>query len=140
MVWPMWVVYLRGSLRTRVLVEGEGKILLIQGWHGGGKWSLPGGGVHKGEQPARSAVREVAEETGIRLDAKQLTDLGQDIYKKNGLRFKMSYYGCRLQERPTTRKQHLEIAALNWVHIADITEAIVEPHAWHQLQAWKLHR
>lgn len=32
-------------------------------------WELPGGGLEPGETPEQAAVREVAEETGLRLDA-----------------------------------------------------------------------
>lgn len=39
-------------------------------------WCFPGGGLEADEQPADGAVRELAEETGIVLDAADLTDLG----------------------------------------------------------------
>jgi 8-oxo-dGTP pyrophosphatase MutT (NUDIX family) len=32
-----------------------------------GEWCLPGGGVDAGERPAETAVREVYEETGLRI-------------------------------------------------------------------------
>lgn len=32
------------------------------------KWNLPGGGIEKGEDPAAGAIREVYEETGIKVD------------------------------------------------------------------------
>ena len=34
-----------------------------------GQWTLPGGGVEFGEHPDRAVVREVAEETGLRVRA-----------------------------------------------------------------------
>ncbi|WP_196147080.1 NUDIX hydrolase [Nocardia bovistercoris] len=44
----------------------EAAILLAR-WiapDGGRQWTLPGGGMHHGEDPTTTAVREVAEETG----------------------------------------------------------------------------
>jgi 8-oxo-dGTP pyrophosphatase MutT (NUDIX family) len=39
-------------------------------------WCFPGGGLEEGEEPVDGAVRELAEETGVVLDAGELTDLG----------------------------------------------------------------
>lgn len=36
---------------------------------GAGLWSIPGGRVEVGETPAAAVVREVAEETGLRVEA-----------------------------------------------------------------------
>ncbi|MBI1857139.1 NUDIX hydrolase [Candidatus Saccharibacteria bacterium] len=56
----------------------EDQILVTKNWMGNGKWSLPGGGLHHGEEPAIGAVREVLEETGIKLKPASLKLLGQE--------------------------------------------------------------
>jgi 8-oxo-dGTP diphosphatase len=38
-----------------------------------GRWSLPGGAVDPGEQPADAVVREVLEETGVRVAPTRIT-------------------------------------------------------------------
>lgn len=140
LTWPVSYLYVLGSLRTRVIIEAKGKILLVKGWHDNLKWTLPGGGVHKNEDPVLSAIREVAEEVGIYLHAGQMVDLGNDMYRKSGLSFGLQRYGCKLDRQPETQKQHLEIVALNWFLVTDIKKNMVDKHTWRQLEAWKQHR
>ena len=50
-------------------LDGEGRILLARlspGFPGGGRWTLPGGGLDWGESPDDAVAREVEEETGLR--------------------------------------------------------------------------
>lgn len=60
-----------------VFIEQEGKVLLIlRGVDPQrGKWALPAGYVDRGEDPAQAAIRETAEETGLRVEITRLIDL-----------------------------------------------------------------
>ena len=52
-----------------VATDRAGRILLTRiadGYPGGGKWHLPGGGTDYGEQPGAALIRELVEETGQR--------------------------------------------------------------------------
>lgn len=135
--WPALYVYLRGTTRTRVMIEVDGHILLIKGWHDGAKWALPGGGVHKGEDARVSALREVREEVGIGLNDGQLVHLGSDHYHQRGLQYQIERYGCTLSERPEIRRQKHEVLAAAWYPISEIQPALVEPNVLRQLEAWQ---
>ncbi len=51
--------------RGDAVVIRHGKVLLVKD-KGVNHWSLPGGGVHKGERSYQAAARELYEETGLR--------------------------------------------------------------------------
>lgn len=51
-----------------LLFDEQDRVLLVDPTYKAG-WEFPGGVVEPGEAPARAGMREVAEETGIRLDA-----------------------------------------------------------------------
>ncbi|WBQ04304.1 NUDIX hydrolase [Kribbella sp. CA-293567] len=59
-----------------VLAFRSGKVALVreryEEWEDE-QWSLPSGAVEPGESPAEAAVRELHEETGLRIDLDQLT-------------------------------------------------------------------
>jgi 8-oxo-dGTP diphosphatase len=52
-----------------IVRDAEGRLLIIRRGHlpGEGLWSLPGGRVEAGESDAEAIVRELAEETGLRV-------------------------------------------------------------------------
>ncbi|GAB7051498.1 NUDIX hydrolase [Catenuloplanes indicus] len=56
---------------SAVVVNGAGE-LLLQRRSDDGRWSIPSGVIDPGEQPAEAAVREVFEETGVRVTVERL--------------------------------------------------------------------
>lgn len=52
-----------------VITDDEGRVLLAL-WNEGRvpAWTMPGGGIEPGEDPADAAVREVREETGFEVE------------------------------------------------------------------------
>jgi 8-oxo-dGTP pyrophosphatase MutT (NUDIX family) len=62
---------------ARVVLVADGRVLLQQGFdpgrpEAGSWWLTPGGGLNDGESAEDGAVREVFEETGLRLSPAQL--------------------------------------------------------------------
>ena len=76
LTWPLSGLFLHNSYRVRVLVIREDKILLVKNSYGTKRWSLPGGGVERGESCMSAALRELAEETKIDVEKSALTLLG----------------------------------------------------------------
>jgi ADP-ribose pyrophosphatase YjhB (NUDIX family) len=64
-----WTYYAKNALGAAVLVERDGRILLVQRADEPykGQWMIPAGFVEYGEDAAETAVREAAEEVGLRV-------------------------------------------------------------------------
>ena len=56
-----------------VILNTRGKVLLVKHSYGPLNWELPGGGAERHESPTQTALREVLEETGMRVTAERLT-------------------------------------------------------------------
>jgi len=121
LAWPAYKVYFRFGDRTRIVIVQNGEILAMQQWIGTGRWSLPGGGLHRGEQPVQGALRELREETGVQVTPQQLDYLGIHDYRQCGQHFRFHVYVCELSSRPALRRQWYEVSRLAWLPPAAFT-------------------
>lgn len=124
LAWPFWFVYFKFSnKRSRVFVLHGDQVLLVRNWLGERKWSLPGGGSHRGEDLAESASRELKEEVGIEVDSDDLKFLGCLDYSQHGLTYQAFVYTIKLGNRPEIRIKGLEIAGAKWFDLSDLPSA-----------------
>lgn len=132
--WVAFFVYLRvGQGRTRVVVVHEDKVLVMKQWISSGKWSLPGGGIHKGESMAGGAVRELYEETRLKLDPRQLTHIGRGTYRKYGHRFEYHVFATSVGSA-FVRAQRIEVSELAWVRPGELRASNASPDTLHALK------
>ena len=120
---PALQVVLRGKHRVRVLVStDQGEILLVRSWFGRQQWSLPGGGTHH-QEPARDAcVREVREETGVRLDPASLRQLGEFKHSDPAAPFTIDCWQAHAQKQPPRipRRFRLEVLEAAWFPLKEL--------------------
>jgi mutator protein MutT len=84
-----------------VIIE-DGRVLLVkratEPLHG--QWSIPGGAVELGETLRQAAVREAREETGLIVEAGNVLEVFDNIYRDPGGRIQYHYvlvdFLCRL--------------------------------------------
>ena len=96
---PDYIKYIRQKLghdeiilvfAGAVVVDDSGQILLHRRADNG-KWSLPGGAMEMGETAAQTAIREVREETGLKIKINELIGVYSNKYTE--LANKDKYYG-----------------------------------------------
>jgi len=68
-------------LSCGILILNPQRELLLCHVTGQDHWDLPKGGMHAGESPLQAALRETREETGLRLEAAALLELGRFDYR-----------------------------------------------------------
>ena len=70
-----------------IVLDGEGKILMVRHSYGKKQWALPGGGIERGEAPSHGAQEETEEETGIIIDAGELRLIAYFVQRPKGIVF-----------------------------------------------------
>ena len=118
-----------------VVKDPQGRILLTRiadGYPGGGRWHLPGGGTDYGEQPGAAVIREIAEETGQRGRLLDLLGVAshRDAASLGPEGYPIDWHGVRafyrvIVDRPT-RPRVLDAGgstdAARWFHSAQLTD------------------
>jgi len=94
------------STMPRVVVEGIARrgdsILLVKGNRGltEGRWSLPGGFLRFGEDPAEGVRREVAEEAGVESEVGELVAVRSKLGERTRLHWIMFFYRVEIRGEP----------------------------------------
>ena len=61
-----------------VILDTQGRVLLVKHTYGPLNWELPGGGAEQGEDIVETALREVLEETGLHVIPHHTTGIYYD--------------------------------------------------------------
>ena len=61
---------------VKAILSHEGRVLLVLHTYGPRRWELPGGGLHRHEEPLDGIRREIREELAVELDEPRLVAYG----------------------------------------------------------------
>jgi ADP-ribose pyrophosphatase YjhB (NUDIX family) len=99
-----------------------------------GQWDIPGGFLEPWEHPEDAAVREVAEETGLRIQITQLVSVVVDTYRDEHYTLNLYY----LAEVVGGVEQAADdLAELRWFAPEDLPEELAFAHSREVLAAWQ---
>ncbi|MGH3947531.1 MAG: NUDIX hydrolase [Pseudonocardiaceae bacterium] len=107
---------------TGVVVRSDGKILAIKR-EDDGRWVPPGGVLELAETPQECVMREVLEETGVKVQPVRLIG----VYKNMKLGVvSMAFLCTPVDGKPHTTDEATDVA---WVSPSEATEAMPEARA-----------
>lgn len=97
-----------------VVLWNEGKLLLVRNSYVP-YYSLPGGYVHGGENSRDAAVRELAEEVGLRARADELELALDTTHRWEGKNDHVEIFSLEVSKRPEIRVDNREVVEASWV-------------------------
>jgi 8-oxo-dGTP diphosphatase len=117
---------------SAIVKSDTGKLLLHQR-SDNGLWSLPGGAIDPGEEPAEAVIREVWEETGLRVEPVRIVGVygGKKLVGQYGNGDKFGYvsiaFECRVigGEIDSDNDESLDV---RWFNHDDLPENIMPVH------------
>ncbi len=119
--WPLLYILVPLSRRVRIIVKVNDEILLVEGLHGNGDYMMPGGGIKKNESEEQAALRELYEETYIKLRNSNLRHICNIDHRRNGVLSHLVVYELVLLEKPNvTSARDFEIVNYKWVSIREL--------------------
>ncbi len=98
-----WIYYADPKVAVIALVERGDEVLLVRRINDPfrGLWTLPGGFVDAGEDPAAAAVRECQEETGLEVRITGLIDVIGGLEHPRGANILIGYRAEVVRGEPT---------------------------------------
>lgn len=115
------IIFSRPRVRVMV-IDAQGRVLLVRNWLNPEHWALPGGGRRPGESPAAAASRELREETGVNIEPAQLQPAGQLTSDEFRRPVQVVCFWARATQAAATAPPNFEIVAADW-HSVDALPA-----------------
>ena len=116
--------HIHGAL---VAIWHQERLLLVQASYRKA-WSLPGGGLEAGETARQAAVRELAEEVGLRVEPQDLADPWQITETSRRGKDTVTIFALHADRRPVIRIDGLELVACQWLRREEVLRRPIPGH------------
>jgi 8-oxo-dGTP diphosphatase len=103
----IWAKASKGIAAAGVILNSHGHVLLVKHSYGPLNWELPGGAAERDESRTETSLREVLEETGLRVSAERLTGV---YYERHGPGREAVHFVflCRIVDEVATPRPDLD--------------------------------
>ncbi|RYF29503.1 MAG: NUDIX domain-containing protein [Chloroflexi bacterium] len=120
----MEAIHSRG--RARIIVQNKnGKILLVNGIISQHHYTLPGGGIEKGETALMAVIRELKEEAGIVVAADIVRQVCYLTKRADGVPYDATIFHAQLTiGDEVVAYSRRELKSAIWVSLEDLPESI----------------
>lgn len=118
-----WFIFRPNTRGVKCVIAHNDKILFVKLSYGHKKWTLPGGGVDKGESFEKAAIRETKEEVGISISRVE------KIYEyHNDKEYKKDHCVCYFSKvsNPEFNIDNLEISEARRAKLDNIPEPHIQ--------------
>lgn len=105
---------------TAALIRHEGNVLIARRYGNkprGGIWEFPGGTLEQNENLVECVIREISEETGLRISVKNLIGIVEHPYKD--VKITLHLFDCILADDQQDSLEHHE-CKLEWLPLKDL--------------------
>lgn len=88
----------------------------------GGTWGTPGGKVEYGESPVQAVVREMLEETRMKIEERELRELPPTYVRMPELDFVYLMFLIRVTDKPPVTLDPTAHKQFAWVKLTEVTQ------------------
>ncbi len=128
LTWPaIWLVIRLSPPRTRGIVIADGRILLLKQWLGPGNWGLPGGGRRRNESAKQCIIREIKEETGLKIEYFQVKYFKHFNLRENGIAVDLDCFIVSAPGQTSLLLRRPEIVDAGWFTETDMRNVKLSP-------------
>lgn len=121
-----WFVRRPTGFGACVAVHDAERVLVVQVSYRAG-YTLPGGGIMKGETARAAALRELREEIGLRPKAELLQELGEVVGEEQWRRVRTVLFAWRPGRLPTPRVDGREVVWAGYKSFAELRGTTMTP-------------
>ena len=104
-----------------VLCQYSHQVLLIKNSYRS-YWTLPCGGVNKGESPLQAAVRELREEVGLHIQPQDLRFSAKILYEGENKRDHIHIFSHQFSRKPSVQIDNMEVEEYQWVNKENVQQ------------------
>lgn len=114
--------FFEGRVAQKIIIEKDGKILISRNPNDPNIWEIPGGRLHKMEDPKEGLKRELMEELGVEVDIGDIFYTEQYVQSHDGAQMIMLAYESHMTNSDSFKLDKDEVAEVKWINRDEVND------------------